>query len=299
MPRSRKAETRWRKITVRVLLISATVVTSVLLWDSTRVRADDAFDCNVPEDTMRIDPGRIVAACRRLAEQGDAVAQYILGTMYVMGQGVHKDHLEALVWFLKAAEQGLAEAHYMAGRAYFRGFGVTPDFAVAAKWFHKAAEQGHAMAETELAMMYRTGLGVPEDRAEALKLARQAAEQDDMIGEYLLGTLLEEGSPINPPQLAGAAKWFRKAAEQGHLFAQSQLASMYKLGHGVLKDLVQAYFWYSLVAATLTEAEKRRSWNAADELNELAKSMTAAQIAEAERLVKSWKPRKQYAFRPL
>jgi uncharacterized protein len=275
------------------------IVASLLLPYSARVRADDAFDCKVAEDSIKIDPARVVAACRRLAEQGDAVAQYILGMMYFMGQGVQKDYLEALTWFQEAAGQGVAGAQFMVGRAYFRGFGVRVDFAVAAKWFRKAAEQGDVMAETELATLYRDGLGVPKDHAEALKLARRAAEQDYMDGEYLLGTLLEEGSLINPPHFAEAAEWFRKAAEQGHLYAQSQLASMYQLGDGVPKDLVQAYFWYSLVAAKLTEAEKRRSWNAADELKELAKSMTAAQIAESERLFKSWKPRKEYATKPL
>ena len=35
---------------------------------------------------------------RRLAEQGDATAQCTLGEIYITGQGVLKDHKEAIDW---------------------------------------------------------------------------------------------------------------------------------------------------------------------------------------------------------
>ena len=45
-----------------------------------------------------------------LPEQGDADAQYNLGTMYYSGRGVVQDHEEAVKWFRLAADQGLASA---------------------------------------------------------------------------------------------------------------------------------------------------------------------------------------------
>ena len=39
-----------------------------------------------------------------LAEQGDAVAQYILGAMYDVGEGVVEDDREAVRWYRLAAE---------------------------------------------------------------------------------------------------------------------------------------------------------------------------------------------------
>jgi TPR repeat protein len=33
-----------------------------------------------------------------LAEQGNATAQYYVGAMYAFGNGVHKDHIFALMW---------------------------------------------------------------------------------------------------------------------------------------------------------------------------------------------------------
>ncbi len=49
---------------------------------------------------------------RRLAEQGDAKAQFMLGTMYRKGLGVPQDHARAARWYRKAAEQGVAKAQF-------------------------------------------------------------------------------------------------------------------------------------------------------------------------------------------
>ena len=43
---------------------------------------------------------------RPLAEQGDVNAQLMLGLLYVDGDGVPLDEVEATYWFRKAAEQG-------------------------------------------------------------------------------------------------------------------------------------------------------------------------------------------------
>ena len=49
---------------------------------------------------------------RPLAEQGDADAQFKLGTMYNRGEGVPQDHAEALKWYRRAADQGHDVAQY-------------------------------------------------------------------------------------------------------------------------------------------------------------------------------------------
>ena len=43
---------------------------------------------------------------KRLAEQGDADAQYNLGSMYDIGLGVPQNDVRAYVWFSVAAAQG-------------------------------------------------------------------------------------------------------------------------------------------------------------------------------------------------
>ena len=39
-------------------------------------------------------------------QQGDAEAQYELGTLYEKGQGVVQDYKQAFHWYKKSAEQG-------------------------------------------------------------------------------------------------------------------------------------------------------------------------------------------------
>jgi hypothetical protein len=74
-------------------------------------------------------------ALHQSAEQGDAKAQYDLGSNYENGWGETQDYREALRWYQKAAEQGFTEARFALARMYFEGTGVKQDFAEAARWY--------------------------------------------------------------------------------------------------------------------------------------------------------------------
>ena len=63
----------------------------------------------------------------KLAEQGNASAQYNLGVMYRDGMGVLKDEQQAVAWYRKAAEQGLAWPQFNLGVMYANGQGVPKD----------------------------------------------------------------------------------------------------------------------------------------------------------------------------
>ena len=101
-----------------------------------------------------------------------------------------------------------------------------------------------------------------------------------------------------PRAEAEAITWFRKAADQGDWAAQASMADVYEHGKGVAKDVVQAYFWWSLTYVLFATAPRLHSAAAPGEDAQakrdlLAASMTPAQIAEAERLIKAWKPNNQ------
>lgn len=81
------------------------------------------------------------AAIRGLAEQGDAEAQFVLGTMYRDGQGVAQDYDEALRWWRKAAELGVVDAQFALGNLYAGGSGVAKDNVLAYMWYSIAALQ--------------------------------------------------------------------------------------------------------------------------------------------------------------
>ena len=89
-----------------------------------------------------------------LAEQGDVEAQYNLGLMYDLGNGVPQDYKQAVKWFKLAAEQGEAEAQFNLAQMYYEGQGIAQDYKEAEKLFQLSAEQGDAEAQCNLGMMY-------------------------------------------------------------------------------------------------------------------------------------------------
>jgi len=180
---------------------------------------------------------------QKKAESGDAKAQDNLGVMYMNGQGVTKDYVEAVKWFRKSAEQGHTEAQCDLGLMYIKGWGVPKDEAKAAEWFRKSAEQGYAEAQCNLGFMYINGQGVTKDYVEAVKWSRKAAEQGYAQAQCNLGVLYDGGQGVTKDYVE-AVKWFRKAAEQGNDHAQFNLGVSYMNGEGVPKDETKAAEWF-------------------------------------------------------
>ena len=114
-------------------------------------------------------------ALRPPAEQGHARAQFVLGYLYQVGQGVPQDFAEAEKWYRKAAEQGNAKAQYNLGVLNHYGWGVPQDHAEAAKWYRKAAQQGNAHAQNSLGVMCWKGHGIAQDYVKAYKWFSLAA----------------------------------------------------------------------------------------------------------------------------
>ena len=82
-----------------------------------------------------------------LAEQENSVdAQYMLGKMYLRGEGVLKDYAEAAKWIRKAAEYGDPDAQSDLGKLYMVGRGLTRVLVWAHMWFDLAAINGKTSA---------------------------------------------------------------------------------------------------------------------------------------------------------
>jgi TPR repeat protein len=125
------------------------------------------------------------------AVQGYAVAQNNLGFMYVNGEGVEKDAVQAVQWYRKAAEQGNATAQSNLGSMYGNGKGVEEDAVQAVQLFRKAAVQGNATAQSNLGSMYGNGEGVQQNSYEAESWWQMAADQGDVNAHFNLGKLNE------------------------------------------------------------------------------------------------------------
>ena len=76
-----------------------------------------------------------------IAEEGNAIAQGLLGRMYLRGEGITQDYQEAAKWHHLAAEQGNKYSQHTLGSSYFYGVGVTQNYKEAAKWYRIADEE--------------------------------------------------------------------------------------------------------------------------------------------------------------
>jgi TPR repeat protein len=104
--------------------------------------------------------------------------------------------------------------------------------------------------------MYYSGLGVPQDYAQAVKL-------------------------------------YRVAAEQGLAGAQHDLGVLYLKGQGVPQNYVLAHMWFNLAASQIPASKKTERNSAVSERDSVESKMTPEQIAEAQKLVLDWKPKRQ------
>ena len=238
-----------------------------------------------------------IAWYRKAADQDYDLAQVLLGAMYASGRGVERSDAQAFRWFHKAADLGNARAQAMLGTAYEGGLGVLQDYAEAIRWYRRAADQGEASAQFGLGEMYVLGRGTPQNYAEALKWLRKAADQGAAGAQFRLGDMYDKGLGM-PSQDAVAAAWYRKAADQGHTRAQVGLGLMYGVGAGVPQSFVQAYVWLALAATRSKELDSKNRNEAIKFRDTLVPAMTRWELAEAQKRVAEWRP-KVAATRPL
>ncbi len=116
------------------------------------------------------------------------------------------------------------------------------------------------------------------DYGTALREWRPLAEQGDAGAQLNLGFMYDNGYGV-PQDYTEAIKWYRRAAEQGSDRAQYNLGLMYDVGYGVPQDFVRAHMWYDIAGVEV--AINYRDY--------VAREMTPAQIAEAQKLAREWK----------
>ena len=79
---------------------------------------------------------------KALAEQGNATAQYDLGTMYRTGKGAAQDYKSAVKWWELSAGKGYTDAQWALGNMYEEGRGLLQDYKMAHMWYNIAAASG-------------------------------------------------------------------------------------------------------------------------------------------------------------
>lgn len=123
--------------------------------------------------------------------------QFMLGQMYELGLGTHKNLNKAIQWYLKSAAQNYSKAEYNLGILYLKGRGVEKNYQIALNWLEKSAFKGNVFAQFLLGSLY----------------------------EY--GFMDEVGRNIIPKDIQYAEKMYSFSALNGYGIAQLNLADLY------------------------------------------------------------------------
>ena len=114
--------------------------------------------------------------------------------------------------------------------------------------FSTRGEQGDATRgeQEDAEIQYRRGneyrYGDLQNDTEAAKWYQKAAEQGHAPAQRQLGTMYFLGEGV-PQHYAEAAKWYQKAADQGYAPGQYRLGLMYSFGKGVPRNDTEAAKW--------------------------------------------------------
>ena len=159
-----------------------------------------------------------VEQLERLAESGDAHAQYIIGTAYRDGGLLIPDTVKAQKLFERAAEQEIDAAQYALGKLYLSDDADVHDSAKGVYWLKRSADNGNDYAAYRLGKEYLGGENVSKDASAAAEYLWQAANNGNAYAQYLLGKLYLMGEGV-PKDTDAAYEWFVAAQENGHAYA--------------------------------------------------------------------------------
>ena len=177
---------------------------------------------------------------RKAADQGQKSAQHFLGVLYETGAGVKRDYKKAIYWYRKSADQGDEDAQYSLGILYGKGEGVKRDDKKAIDWYRKAADQGHEDAQNALFDLIKERITRGDKRVlhELVQLAAPQNGEMAKMAKTMLEELLQSGVFIVAEALAN----------EGKAEAQFMLGENYRLGRGVKRNAGLAIFWYKKAA---------------------------------------------------
>jgi uncharacterized protein len=197
---------------------------------------------------------RALELFQKAAATGHTRAQINLAILYLRGQGVPRDLVQARAWLEKAATSGDPQALYALGRALSDSEGqAVADPYRAADLFRRAAEKGHVLAGLRYGLALAEGNGVKRDPVAAQRLLMQAhqsgiPEAALALGDLAARTPASRDKAANEQVVKSALSWYEMAAHGGVPSAQFKLANSYFAGVGMPRDPVQAQQWYSRAA---------------------------------------------------
>jgi TPR repeat protein len=182
----------WAWVHRAILVVAAATLGFALLWVLIpRVRPQPATSqaASLPapqqvasKTSVGVDAPTDLDGLRKLAEQGDAAAQFAVGAKYATGDEAPQDYAEAIRWFSMAADQGHVISQATLGAYYWAGRGVPQDLGKAYFWSVLAQTGGDQASKYRVAV-----LASRMSRSQVLAAQQQA---NDWIKQHQLASNL-------------------------------------------------------------------------------------------------------------
>ena len=199
-----------------------------------------------------------------------------------------KDHTARADALLRLAEQGDAKAEYEYAECLYRGRGVPENRDEALLWYKASAGKMHPTAAYRLAVCLKEG-HFGNNQSQVLFWLRVSAELGDPNAANELSRMYEEGDTVAVSH-RHAVLWLMRAAKAGHTGAAFALVKMYDKGEGVEKNPDAARYFAELIPSPnmlqklyfmkLGKGERREPTDIDLSLSH-EESMTLAKAAEA------------------
>lgn len=208
---------------------------------------------------QRGDYATVARLLRPEAQDGDTVAQVLLGSLYEQGKGVPRDLKQAVHWYRKAADQGDAEGQALLALMYLEGKGVPKDHFHAYVLLNKAATASESAAQMRNLV---EKMLTPEQIAKAKRVATEISKEDaeqifkrglDMINSCVKDFLMIELGKATPSKQFEALIQDRCGPQQRYVVMvmtqkpggkpgePAQVANMRKSIDGMRQQIVVKY----------------------------------------------------------
>lgn len=174
----------------------------------------------IQDETQQLeDRDNAVEELERLATNGDASAQLLMGQLFRDGPLLIPDSQKAKHWLTQSANAGLPQAQYALGKLLLSGDQEVHDPEEGIRRLKQAAQGGNPFAAYRLGREYLQGELIPKDPKRAAEWFMQSAAEGNQHAQYMLGKLylMGIGVPIDQTQ---AVYWLTQSASQGNPYAQ-------------------------------------------------------------------------------
>ena len=182
---------------------------------------------------------------RKAGAHGSAAAEFRLGYLCEVGDGVPQSYQEARSHYERAVALGLPAANLRLGILDLEGWGGPRDVGSAVRRITLAADTGDRPAQRVLSGMYFGGVGVKADLHQALAWQTQAARADDPKAETDVGTIL---GLLDQQNVNLAREWYQLSAEQDYGNGLLAMASTFLRPGASPEQVNQGRQWLGLAA---------------------------------------------------